>query len=121
VEGTAFYVVYPVVSLKMADDLPGVSAFYQFTQQCVVQTVTRFITDKMTDNRHPQEEEVTDGVEDFVLHEFVGKAQPLLIDDFSSSRTTALLSEPPNANPFAWRYSTSLRNPKVLAAQISSS
>jgi len=60
VEGTAFYVVYPVVSLKMADDLPGVSAVYQFPQQCVVQTMTRFITDKMTDNRHPQEEKVAE-------------------------------------------------------------
>ena len=43
--------------------------------------MTRFIGDKMTNNRDPQQRKIADRIEDLVFHEFVRKPETVLVDD----------------------------------------
>ncbi len=69
--------------------------------------------------RQTQEGHIPHRVQDLVAHALFREAQAPGIQDLPVIQHHRVVRDPPKARPRAWRYWTSLRNPKVRAEAIS--
>jgi len=76
-----FFEIDALHDFRVRQFTPGVLVREHFPQQCMVESMARFVRVQVTKDRRFREGQVTDAVEDLVTRKFVIETQTVFIDD----------------------------------------